>query len=458
LFWLLACTGANPDPRPELLKQFAPSVRSTQDPWPALREERPGVACQAFKSQLQASPKEENAWVGLLVASARAPCLSVEEGDRLQAWAATQDLNIWAGARAEWLLHRGDEAGARSLLPAAPPDARLRLAMQLGEGEMAVEAAEAVLLQWPGTLMACRVLVTTAMQKKDLFRAIEEAECNGAKSSDLQRLAGVALDIGGDRAAAEELFRDSRSFVHLAVLLAASPSTPERLQEAVSLLSEDEAPPALLHRSWLFLQGKGPALTEAQIAALQGNPDMSLVKAAVRMDQLSDVELEALSDLPGAAPAVMQARIATLKGNTALAKAALERARQREPYFEPVFRSVVGGMLDLGLDPAPALAWWAGLDPDHIRLRGLEDRREVCWEVVAPWSWKELAERGIKRPDPSGSDEVGQAFRAAMALPDRNSRLDALAEIQHQNTDLLELARIRYQIEAGLLDSSAPLQ
>jgi hypothetical protein len=51
---------------------------------------------------------------------------------------------------------------------------------------------------------------------------------------------------------------------------------------------------------------------------------------------------------------------------------------------------------------------------------------------------------------PEGKDAVGDAWRSAMALPDRNARLDALAILLHQEPSLHELAGYRYRMEAGL--------
>ncbi|HNC97430.1 MAG TPA: hypothetical protein PKW90_14970, partial [Myxococcota bacterium] len=417
----------------------------------ALREERPGEACRGYKDRLQKDAKDEGAWAGLLTVSARTTCLNREQGDALALWAATRDTGIWAGARAEWAAFKGEEEAARALLPSASADARLRVGMRLGDGDLVLDAAEDVLIQTPGNLMACRTIVNQLMQRADLFAALEEARCGGVGTPDLQRLTGVALDLAGMTEDAEKIFRDGQASVHLATLLYQENPTPERLEEARKLLAADGMPPARLHQGWMALLGQGPP---PPLESLGDNPDSQLVRAALRFSELSDEELADLSNGPGAAPFLLQARIAAAKGKKSLALAALKQARERDPTFEPVFRGGIGVLLELKEDPGPWLADWKALDPDHVRLRGPRDRREVVWAALVPWTWAELVRRNPRLPaefpPPEGKDAVGDAWRAAMALPDRNARLDALATLLHQEPTLHELAGYRYRIEAGL--------
>lgn len=451
LLLLLACRDRVEDPRPKIQEGFVGSFTTRSPPEAALREERPGEACRGYKDRLQKDAKDEGAWAGLLVVSARTNCLSRADGDALALWAATRDAAMWSGPRAEWLAMKGEEEAARALLPAASADARLRVGMRLGDGALILDAAEDVLIQTPGNLMACRTIVNQLMQRGDLFAALEEARCGGVGAPDLQRLAGVALDLAGMTEEAEKIFREGRASVHLATLLYQENPTVERLEEARKLLAEDDMPPARLHQGWMTLLGQGPP---PALESLGDNPDSQLVRAALRFADISDEELDDLSNGPGAAPFLLQARIAAAKGKKSLALSALKRARERDPTFEPLFRGGLGVLLALKEDPSAWLADWKALDPDHVRLRGPRDRREVVWPALVPWSWTELARQNsvlpAEFPTPEGKDSVGDAWRAAMALPDRNARLDALSALQRDWPSLHELAGYRYRMEAGL--------
>lgn len=447
---LLACSRP-PDPRPTILATFPKDAQAVHPPDVALREERPGEACRGYQ-RLLLDGGDETAWAGILTTSARSACLPTPDGDALATWGASRDPGLWAGPRAEWLAFRGDVDGARALLPKASADARMRVALRLHDGDAMRDAAESVLVESPGNLMACRQLVNQSLEVGDLFRAAEEAECHGVQSPDLARVKGIVLDRAGEYDQAEQIFRDTRSYVHLASLLYQRNPTPERLEEARRLLEGDGMPPARLHQAWMSLLGMGepPPLQE-----LRGNPDLRLVAAALLMDQLAQPDLEDLANAPGAGPLIMQARVAAVQGKKGLALSALEQAHQREPYFEPVLRGAVGILIQLKEDPGPWLDRWKGLDPDHIRLRGTRDRREVVWDALVPWTWATLVKQNPSLPAEiplaTGHDEVGDAWRTALAVPERGACLDILQGIQQKNSDLLELSSIRYRLEAGLI-------
>lgn len=453
LLWSLLACGLS-DPRPGIAAHFPPNQRTTlRSPEVALREERPAEACMGWQVKLKESPKDEESWAGMLTAAARTHCLEDADGDLLSGWGATRAGSLWNGPRAEWLAYRGDAAGARALAASAPAAARLRVGLRLGDHQMVLEAAEEVLTTSPGNIMACRILTNDALQKEELFRAIEEADCSGIPSPDLTRLAAHALDLAGLTTEAEARFRQTDAKVHLAVLLYQSNPTPERIAEAHQLLDNDPMPPAILHRGWMHLLGFGPL---PDLSKLDDSPDAKMLKAAVQLGALPAADIEALAGLPGAAPLVLQAQLAALVGRKDLAHQALKEAMAREPFFEPVFRSAVAISLSLKEDPSPLIAAWKMLDPDHIALRGNTEFREVPWEAIAPWTWVNLHQQDARVPETlplaEGQDEIGQAWRAAQALPDRNARIDAITVIQTKERGLRQLAALRYQIEAGIAE------
>ena len=124
-----------------------------------------------------------------------------------------------------------------------------------------------------------------------------------------------------------------------------------------------------------------------------------------------------------------------------------------------MYRAWVALRAQLGGDVEGALAAWAALDPDHVRLSGVHDDREVPWAVVAPWTW--AASCGARARDrrcaadaPRGADDVGTAWRAAAALP-AAARLDTLAALQARSPTLHGLATERWRLAAP--DPERPL-
>lgn len=449
------------DPRAAIQASWPAGQQSNVSPDMALREERPGQACLGYQIKLEKEPEEAN-WAGVLLAASRSHCLSDEQGDALAAWAATREPGLWAGPRAEWLAYRGDLEGAKALLPQVPPDSRLRVLMRGGSPDGIIEAAEEVLIQRPGTILACRMIVNESMRRGDLFRAVEESACSGVQAADLQRLRGIALDAAGQQAEAEQVFRDSRSNMHLITLLyqeeAPGVSGEERqaararrVAEALELLAGETMPIAQLHRGWMGLRGLGPPIDPA---SLESSPDTAVLKAAILMERLPEEDLGALGRFPGSAPKLMQARIYAALGRAGEAETAVEEALRREPLHEPTWRGAVGVWVALKKDPVPLLSRWLALDPDHVTLRGGRERREIDWAIVAPWSWADLHAKDARVdaavPPCGGTSPTGEAYRKAVALPTRNERLDALEAIQRQEPDLRELAAIRYRLEAGL--------
>jgi hypothetical protein len=79
----------------------------------------------------------------------------------------------------------------------------------------------------------------------------------------------------------------------------------------------------------------------------------------------------------------------------------------------------------------------------------------VVWDALVPWTWASLGKQDPSLPAEiplsTGQDEVGDAWRTALVVPERGPCLDILQDIQRKNSDLLELASIRYRLEAGLI-------
>ncbi|MBM4391803.1 MAG: hypothetical protein FJ090_11830, partial [Deltaproteobacteria bacterium] len=96
-----------------------------------------------------------------------------------------------------------------------------------------------------------------------------------------------------------------------------------------------------------------------------------------------------------------------------------------------------------------ALAAWTALDPATVFLTGNADRREAPWPAIVPYTWHELAVA------PSGRDELGGAFRAALEEPTRHARDEALAHLQADHPELRGLARIRAQLDREQLGQDA---
>ena len=439
------------DPRDAIQAAWPVNQQSDLSPDMALREERPGQACLGFQIKLQKEPEEAN-WAGVLLSASRSRCLTDEQGDALAVWAATRDPAVWAGPRAEWLAYRGDMEAARALLPEAAPDSRLRVLMRGGSPDGIIEAAESVLIERPGTILACRMIVNESLRRGDLFRAVEESACSGVQSADLDRLKGIALDAAGQIGEAEQVYRASRSSMHLITFLYQEGEPEQRAArnaEALELLAGETRPIAMLHRGWMHLRGMGPPIDPA---SLERSPDTAVLRAALLMGGLPDPDLQALGGLPGAAPRLMQARIYAVLGKKTEAEAAVNEALRREPYHEPTLRGAVGVLVEIGVDPVPLLGRWLALDPDHVMLRGERERREIDWVTVVPWSWEELHRKDRRVPDEvppcGGTDAVGEAYRRAVGLGTRNERMDALEEIQRGEPELRGLAEIRYGVES----------
>lgn len=453
---LLACARPPEDPRAEIRAHVGTPGPAATPPEDALLAGRAVEACLGAKGRVVAPEADEEDWRLLLRAAARAKgCISEEDGDALAAWGALgAEAERWRGPRAEWMASRGDVEGALALL-ATPghDDARLRVAMAAGKGDLAKEAAEGALLLHPTDVLACRHVAQDALVAGDLLVALEAADCGGARSPELRRLRGDALDRAGETSEAEAAYREAGATVHLAALLYQEPSsqeggTPERVAEARALLAGDPAPPAALHRVWLALmQGEAPSLR-----GLDQSVEATVARGAALPRDADAAFLSAVDAVPGAPAAVVRARLAAARGDRKGMEVALDRALAADPAAEPVHRARVALRLEAGGDVKGALDAWAAQDPDHVRLRGSRGPRDLPWAAIAPWTWAELAPRcGDPRCGegaPAGADAVGAAWRDALVRPEWTDRLDALAKLQADRPELERLPAERLRVGA----------
>ena len=131
-------------------------------------------------------------------------------------------------------------------------------------------------------------------------------------------------------------------------------------------------------------------------------------------------------------------------GSARLCAPGWKRLRECDERLRDVKRqeaAEIGVALERGIGLAEALARLAARDADHLRLSGVEERREAPWRVLVPYSWAELT---VKVPEiiAAGEDEVGRAWRAAQTLSEAE-RSAALASLQAEHPALRGLARAR---------------
>ncbi|MFZ5482583.1 MAG: hypothetical protein ACOZNI_37820 [Myxococcota bacterium] len=392
---VLACAEPAPaDPRPDLLARLP--AEGPADPLAALLREDHAAACRGFAARAR---QGEDAWLGLLTAAARGgACLSDADGDALAAWGGPE----WAGARAEWAHRRGRPVALTEGFPAS----RLRIAVAKGRFDR--DLADAALAEEPRDGLACWIVARASLEAGDLLAATEQAACDGTRNAKLSRVIGEALDAAGDVEGAVAAFREAGADEHAAAVLLAE----GRLAEARALAT---APPAVLLRGWIDHAEGRPV----DVAPLGDTPEERILTA------LATGDAGRLDGLDGPEAAVARARIT---GDPS----GLARAIAADPALEPLHRAAkaLGGR-----------SAWDAVDPDHARLRGARGDRDLPWAVIAPWP---------PLPAPRGEDEIGRAWRAAVALPDRTARIDALAALQAAHPELVGLAAARYAAAAGL--------
>jgi hypothetical protein len=409
------------------------------------------IGCTGLRSRIRSGDGTEEDWRDLLLVTARigppAGCLDLTGADQLAEWAAGRPG--WRGARAEWLAVRGRVAEADGLLAAPGEDAaRLRVALLRGDGDGARVAAEGALVESPRDILACRILGRDALEQGDATWALELSDCGGlgARSPELVRLAGEALELAGEFAAAEEVYVRVNADVHRAALLYQVNPTPERREEAARLLSEPggaAAPPVRLHRAWMALQAGG----EPDLAGLDESIPALVIRALARG---TPEDVAALARATSAPTAVARARVAAERRDRSAAIQALADALAAAPASEPVHRARLALLLDLGEDPGRALEEWAALDPDHVAAVGERGSRDLPWAVLVPERWDALAARHpdprMRADAPAGKDAIGERIRAARRLPTASARADALAALGREVAGLDGLAAERYRV------------
>lgn len=416
--WLLvlaACARGPEDPRPELGRAFVEGRPVRLSPDEALREGRHFEACVGFK---QAAKKtlEEPPWRGLLLVAARDPsCLPPEAGASLATWAEGREG--WADAVGEW------EAGHGLWVDSAPlsPPSRLRILLRGTDQNAVIGAAGAVLADAPNDPFACAVLVQDAIDRGELDEAI--TLCPGAKGGAVARLHAQALDDAGRLTEAVAAYDAAGLTLHAAAIL--YQDVPDRDAEARQRMDED-VPPVAIHRGWRAVLRHEPI----ELRGLDASPEATLLSALAGVP----AAVSALKELPGPEALVLRAR---LTGDLF----ALESELDRAPTSDVLLRANLGIRLERGVDLSPALRRLAAVDPDHVRLGGVRARREAPWAAIVPWTWADLGARA-ELPVFAGHDEVGDAWRAALALSDVNRAL-ALTALQVDHPELRGLARLR---------------
>ncbi len=444
------------DPRAEIVASFGALAPVRATALDALRGERIAEACLAARHVAQAAPTEEEPFRLLLLASARAPggamgdgsagCLTREHGDALAAWAAGEPSRAesWRGARAEWVASRGDPAAADALLAERGHDgSRMRVALAIGDGARASDAAEGALLADSGDALACRLVAALALDAGDAAQAIEVAACGGTASPVLERVRAEAYDAAGAHEAAIACYLAMGAPTHAAAIL--YQELPARRAEANALLA-DGGPAEALHRGWLALLDGRPPLLDG----LDDSPPADLLRALADPAS-SDVLSRLAPDDPVAA--VVRARVAATRGDARGVDAALAPALIADPASEPLHRARVALRLQIGGDVRGALAEWGAQDPDHVRLRGARDGRHRPWIAIAPWSWDDLArvtrDPRARADAPMGSDVVGAAYRAAVRRPATTDRLDALEELYRSDSRLRGVIAERWALASA---------
>jgi hypothetical protein len=348
----------------------------------------------------------------------------------------------------------------------------LRVLLAGGTDEATVrDAAESALVEDPADGRACTIVARARLQEGDAAGAIEQAACRGTRTVLLDRVRADALDAAGAYADAAEAWRGAGLDVHAAAVLLQE--FPARRDEALALLQGERAkgPLSALLLAWdAVARGERPAAS----GALDRSAAADLLWALTDPQGVTPDVLTRLRTLGDARTEIVLARGAGARGDRTEMEAALERARKHAPASEPNHRARVALRAAHGGDVAGALADWAAQDPDHVRLTGARGNRERPWAAIAPWSWPEAC--GRARHDarcspaaPSGADDIGNTYRAAMS-PDcgdsgegvasvkkictRATRIDALDALQAAHPELVELTRVRWDLQTGV--SSVP--
>lgn len=377
------------------------------------------VACAGFKQAARDSA-EEAPWARLLLVASRDPrCLDEDAGNALAGWA--RGRLGWTDAVGEW-----DAAHGLHVDPAPlSPSSRLRVALH-GENADAVRvAAEAALESDPADDFARAVLARASLDAGNLAEAIAHAE--GQPGAALSRLHAQALDEAGDFEAAAVAYEQAGFSLHAAAILYQSLGRPEEARAYF----DDPVPPVAIHRGWMALLSGIPPVK----SGLDDSPESGLIRALAG-------EPVDVASLPGDEAAVVQAR---LSGDLSRLDAAIARV----PAREVLHRARIGVLRERGRDATDAVRAWTNLDPVTVFLTGNADRREAPWAAIVPYTWAALA------VVPQGRDDVGDAFRAALAEPTRAARDEALAHLQADHPGLRGLARIRAQLDRDQLDASA---
>lgn len=411
----LACSRGPADPRPGIAAAL-PETRAVRlAPEEALRAGRAFEACVGFKQRVRAGGTEAD-WQGLLTIAARDPnCLDAAMGDELAAWA--HDRAGWADAVGEWEASRGLYVDPATL----SPPARLRIALRGTDQGEAVAAAAAVLAVDATDPFACAVLLRDRIDRGELRAAIDT--CPTVSTADVARMRAEALDEAGRTAQAVAAYDAAGLTLHAAAVLYQTDADHDA--EALARMDED-VPPVAIHRGWLAALRHTPIGLEG----LDDAPEATMLRALAGVPSA----LEALADEPGLESLVLHAR---LTGDLTRLDAELAKA----PTSDVLLRAELGIRATRKLELAPALAAVAAADPDHVTLGGTPGRREAPWAAIVPWSWSDL---GALTPLPTmaGRDPVGDAWRAAAQLPEKD-RETALSALQADHPELRGLARIR---------------
>lgn len=421
VLWFVSCTTAPesglPDPREEIAGRL--QGRSSSGNGKALlRADNAPAACDAFAQAIRNRGGEAE-WRGLVVASARSEgCLSIADGDALCAWA--KGKSAWVDACGEWESSRGRPVDVRALGPAA----RFRVALRGTDHAAAVEAAEGALLENQTEVAACRFLAADTLARNDLRDLEALPPCGSGPQAARPR--GIVLDRAGQYLAAVNVLVDAADPIRAAAILYQSVGGADANVRAAELLVGSE-PPVVLHRAWMaILDGK-----PASLDGLDGSPEGTMVRALSG----DAAAIARLQELPGPQASVLAARLTGDFSN-------LDHALEAEPDAEPLLRANIGVRLAAKKDAAEAIARWTGRDPDHVRLRGGCVNRDQPWAAIVPWSWAELRAQATIG-EPTGTDAVGDAYRAARALTGA-ARVKALDALQVAHPELDGLAAERY--------------
>lgn len=416
LLALVACESAPPDPRPALVSSWTGLRRVKLDPARALEEARYGEACAGLKQSLASGSAPPEHWPRLLQVAARDPsCLDRAAADALATWGAGKPE--WKDAEGEWRAAQGLPVD----LAALSPDARLSVLMRGSEVEPVVAAAKAVLAADPTDARACAIVIEDEIDRGELDAAL--SRCSRVATPALVHLRAGALDEAGRWEAAVTAYDAAGFTLHAAAILYQEGLADEA---GINPRLEEPVPPAALHRAWWdLLRGRQP-----RVAQLDESLEAQLVRALAG----DSVALAALPGLPGMEARVLHAR---LTGDVV----ALDALLAADPDQDLLWRARIGVTLERGLELADALARLAARDADHLRLSGVEERREAPWRVLVPYRWADLT---VKVPEiiAAGEDDVGRAWRAAQTLSEAE-RSAALAALQAEHPALRGLARAR---------------